>query len=568
MNNIYNNCLKVFSICAIVLFSSQMPARAEGGDELLDILRESMNEEFVKYSEKELPLYYMNYRAYDWSGMEINASMGSLAKSSEAKARFFTITTRVGNSEFDNYHVTKETPFNASSQIQLSLENTSKIIKGDIKRLLEDAYAAAQTDYNRRKSIVDMSPSNDMLHDFTEEVSATYYEAPYSEEEMKIDRLEWEERLKRISAIYKQYPDIFDGRATLWMTPIRKYFVSSEKSNIVENELLLRVSVTASTKDSDGNIVSLYKTWNLASVGQLPSEEEMKAETLKLIDRLNQLKNAPYAEPYSGPILFSNQAAGVFFHEIFGHRIEAHRFKLDSDGQTFKSKLGEIILPEDFSVYMDPTVKNYRGHDLFGSYQYDDEGVKGQRVTLIKDGKLNDFLYNRTPVDGNSKSNGHGRAVIGANAASRQSNLIVESSNLLSAKGIRKAFIDELKEQGKEFGYYVDEVSGGLAMIGRSLPNSFNVFPVITYKVYVDGRPDEMVRGLSIVGTPLSVFSNVIKAGEDKVDPFNGMCGAESGWLRVSAVSPQILVKQVETQKAEEGNEKPFIIARPMPVSK
>lgn len=194
--------------------------------------------------------------------------------------------------------------------------------------------------------------------------------------------------------------------------------------------------------------------------------------------------------------------------------------------------------------------------------------MKGQRVTLIKDGKLNDFLYCRTPVNNYSKSNGHGRADIGNNAVSRQSNLIVESSSLLSAQGIREAFIEELKKQGKEFGYYIDEVSGGLTMTDRMLPNSFNVYPIITYKVYVDGRPDEMVRGVNIIGTPLSVFANVIKAGEDKSEPFNGMCGAESGWLRVSAVSPMLLIKQVETQKGMVGNMKPFVIKRPVPENK
>jgi len=552
-----------------MLFAPQIKTEAKNGDELLSILQESMNEEYAKFSNNRLPLYYMNYRVYDMSGTEINSSMGTIVKSNTWRKRDFTITTRVGSYEFDNYHVTKETPPNASSKIMLPLENSAKeVIKTEIKRLIDGAYMASQMDYNRKKSIIGMSVENASLHDFTKETPSQYYEDPFAGKDISIDVKEWESRLNRLSAIYKNYPDVFDGRASLEIKPIRKYFLSSENTSIVENELFITIQITATTKDSDGNFVFLSKLWRPASLNELPSEDEIKAEIIKLIDKQTQLKNAPYADPYSGPVLFSNQAAGVFFHEIFGHRVEAHRFKSDTDGQTFKNKLGEMVLPKEFSIYMDPTIEKYKGYDLFGSYEYDDEGVKGQRVTLIKDGKLNDFLYCRTPVDNHSKSNGHGRGDIGNNAVARQSNLIVESSNLLSAKGIREAFIEELKAQKKEFGYYIDEVSGGLTMTGRMLPNSFNVYPIITYKVYVDGRPDEMVRGVNIIGTPLSVFSNVIKAGEDKPEPFYGMCGAESGWLRVSAVSPMLLIKQVETQKAMTGNMKPFITKRPIPENK
>lgn len=568
MNKLYNH-IKGFSLILIILLASSATLKAQSGDELLSILQESINEEFAKFSNKQTPLYYMNYRVYDIKGTEISSSMGAIVKSLDWKRRYFTITTRVGSYEFDNYHVTKETGPNGSSQIMLPLDNSGKkAIKTEIERLAWDAYMASQMDYNKKKGIVNMSKENDSIHDFTREVSSKYYEEPLTEKATEINIKEWEERLNRLSAIYKNYPDIFDGRVNIDIKPIRKYFLSSKNTSIIDNELFIVVNTTATTRDSDGNFVHLSKLWRPATIDELPSEEEMKAEILKLIDKQTQLKNAPYADPYSGPVLFSSQAAGVFFHEIFGHRVEAHRFKSDTDGQTFKSKLGEMVLPADFSVYMDPTIKEYKGNKLFGSYEYDDEGIKGQRVTLVKDGKLNDFLYNRTPVDKNSKSNGHGRADIGNNAVSRQSNLIIESSNLLSAKELRQAFIEELKAQGKEFGYYVDEVSGGLTMTGRMLPNSFNVFPIITYKVYVDGRPDEMVRGVNIIGTPLSVFSNVTKAGEDKSEPFLGMCGAESGWLRVSAVSPMLLIKQVETQKAMIGNQKPFIYKKPVPQNK
>lgn len=563
------NRIKLFPLFVVILLASSATA-AKPSDQLMVVLQESMDEEFARFSGKELPLYYMNYRVYETGATEISSSMGTTVKSDKRnKVRYFTITTRVGDYSFDNYHVTKETPSNTSSRIMLPLDDSAKdAIKTDIERVVKASYNTSTTDYRKRETIVNMSADNDTSHDFTKETPNRYYQAPFSTKEVSIDMKEWEDRLNRLSAIYKNYPDIFEGRVQLLITPIRKYFLSSENTSIVENELIIRIAASAVTKDSEGNYVMLSKMWIPATINDLPSEKEMKEEIMKLIDKQNQLKDAPYADPYSGPVLFSNQAAGVFFHEIFGHRVEAHRFKLDSDGQTFKSKLGEMVLPEEFSIYMDPTIDKYKGKHLFGSYEYDDEGVKGQKVTLVKDGRLNDFLYSRTPIDSISKSNGHGRGDAGKNPVARQSNLVVETSNLLSTSGIREAFITELKAQGKEYGYYIDQVSGGVTMTGRTLPNAFNVYPIITYKVYVDDRPDEMVRGVNIIGTPLSVFSNVIKAGEDAPEPFNGMCGAESGWLRVSAVSPMLLIKQVETQKAMAGNSKPFITPRPEPQNK
>lgn len=352
MSNIYNH-LKLLSLISFLFFGSHIKTEAQNGDQFMSILQESMNEEFAKFSKNELPLYYMNYSVYEMSGTEISSSMGTIVKSNEWRKRDFTITTRVGSYEFDNYHVTKETPPNASSKIMLPLENSGKtVIKSEIERLVKNAYMASQMDYSRKKTIVSMSADKDPLHDLTKETPSIYYEAPFIDKEIAINVEEWEDRLNRLSSIYKNYPDVFDGRANLTINPIRKYFLSSENTSIIENELLITVNISATTKDNDGNYVLLSKLWRPASINELPSEEEIKSEILKLIDKQIQLKNAPYADPYSGPVLFSNQAAGVFFHEIFGHRVEAHRFKSDTDGQTFKSKLGEMVLPKDFSIYI------------------------------------------------------------------------------------------------------------------------------------------------------------------------------------------------------------------------
>ena len=122
--------------------------------------------------------------------------------------------------------------------------------------------------------------------------------------------------------------------------------------------------------------------------------------------------------------------------------------------------------------------------------------------------------------------------------------------------------IDEVKRQNKPYGLYFRDITGGFTTTARSGLQAFKVMPVVVYRVYADGRPDELVRGADIVGTPLASFAKIL-ATSDKPEVFNGYCGAESGSVPVSAVSPAILVGEIETQKKAKGNDRPPLLPPP-----
>jgi predicted Zn-dependent protease len=275
------------------------------------------------------------------------------------------------------------------------------------------------------------------------------------------------------------------------------------------------------------------------------------------------LRNPPPPEPNIGPAILRNRASGVFFHEIFGHRIEGHRQKDVTEGQTFAKKLGQPILPEFISVYDDPTLAEAGGIDLRGHYLFDDEGVRASRVTLVKDGILETFLMSRRPLEKVPQSNGHGRRQSGFASVSRQGNLIVESSREVSFDELRRQLVEECKRQSKPYGLLFEDISGGFTMTSRRGPQSFKVLPIVVYRVYADGRPDELIRGVDIVGTPLTAFEKITYTGND-VDVFNGTCGAESGWVPVSAVSPSILVSTIEIEKRQRDQSRPPILPAPL----
>jgi predicted Zn-dependent protease len=294
----------------------------------------------------------------------------------------------------------------------------------------------------------------------------------------------------------------------------------------------------------------------------LPDDKAILAAIDRVANDVSALLRAPEAEPFVGPAIFSGRAAGVFFHEIFGHRVEGHRQKDESEGQTFTKSVGTKVLPDFLSVVFDPTRRKVGAVDLNGWYDYDDEGVKGQRVTVVDKGVLKTFLMSRSPIRGFDHSNGHGRRQPGFEVVSRQSNLIVESANAVTEARLRQMLIGEIKKQNKPYGLYFRDITGGFTTTQRAGLQAFKVIPVIVYRVYADGRPDELVRGTDIVGTPLASFAKIL-ATSDKPEVFNGYCGAESGSVPVSAVSPAILVSEIEIEKKAKSQDRPPLLPEP-----
>jgi TldD protein len=324
----------------------------------------------------------------------------------------------------------------------------------------------------------------------------------------------------------------------------------------------MRLQISAMVKADDGMELPLYQSYFGYKESDFPSDAQILGDIKSMIANLDRLRSAPLVDPYTGPAILSGKASGVFFHEILGHRLEGHRLKSEAEGQTFKKQVGTPVLPDFMSVTFDPTLKEMYGIPLSGAYQFDDEGVRGEKVRAIQDGILRDFLMSRTPAENYPRSNGHARSQPGQKPVSRQSNLIVESKKMLPDEALRRLLIEECKKQNKPFGLLFTEISGGSTVTARSAANVFNVVPLAVYKIYADGRQDEAVRGVTLIGTPLIAFGKILATGS-KMEVFNGICGAESGSVPIAAVSPSILISEIEVQKRAKSPDKPPILGAP-----
>jgi predicted Zn-dependent protease len=417
-----------------------------------------------------------------------------------------------------------------------------------------DNYLRVTTAAEVRAKEEDSSP------DFSQEAPQTYIGKPAPP--VAVDRAAWEKRVRALSKIFREFPDVYQNVVILTAQNETDYYASSEGSRVVTAHLQARIVVIAVTKADDGMDLFREQTFEAEMVDGLPSQTELEASMRALGKSLEALRKAPVTEPFDGPAILSGRAAAVFFHEVLGHRLEGQRQRGDEEGQTFTKDVGKPVLPEFLSVADDPTMTKFGNTWLSGSYEYDDEGEKAQRVALIDDGVLKTFLMSRLPIASFSSSNGHGRAETGHVPIGRQGNLIVTSTKSVPETELRKQLIEEAKKQGKPYGLYFEDISSGFAVTTRSSPQAFQVIPLVVWRVYVDGRPDELVRGVSIVGTPLAAMKRILATG-DKSEVFNGECGAESGTVPVSAVAPAMLVSEMETQRQPQGTARPPILPIP-----
>ncbi|MDR1120505.1 MAG: hypothetical protein LBM08_06265 [Dysgonamonadaceae bacterium] len=532
---------------------------------VFNLMKTELDRNFSILQKEAIPAHYILLRMEKMSTFGCTARLGWLQSGGNdiQSTRYLSSVVRVGSPKLDNSHEIRESGRGRSmihmAHVPVNEDNTQSI-KTVIWSQLDYLYKNAVQTYEQVKANMAVKvEQEDRSPDFTEELPDKYYEAPV---DLSVSNALWKEKVKQYSAVFNQNPDVLEGSATFYAHLSRKYTVDTEGREIAQNALSYQLVVVAHTLTDDGMELPLYKSWFAFSSEELPTDEEVFAEVRKLSANISALKKAPVVESFTGPAILSPDAAGVFFHEIFGHRVEGARMKQEDDAQTFKKKIGEGVLPKHLSVTFDPTIKKYGQFPLSGYYLYDDEGVKSQRVEVVKKGKLYDFLMCRTPIEGFLKSNGHGRAQIGLAPVSRQSNMLVESSQRYSEEQLRKMLIKEAKSQGKPYGYYFKEVSGGFTTTGRYMPNAFNVTPLIVYRIYTDGRPDELVRGVDLVGTPLAMFAQIEACGAD-YSVFNGTCGAESGGVPVSCVAPNVFVKRIETQKRAKSQSLPPLLPNP-----
>jgi TldD protein len=548
-----------------LLWASIGGAKTENASQRLATMKGELQRNFEALKREKTPPYYISYSIDQVRTQSASSSFGALSSKFDYSKAYLTISTRVGSHAQDNTHelrgdaMARYQKFFAIPQ-KAPIDDSPQALKVILWQGTDEAYKDAVETLSKVKSDKSLKvKEEDTSNDFSDAKPQVSIEEPLK---MSIDLEKWAARVREYSAPFRNYPYLLRAYAYVTSEVRTKYFVDTGGSQIQAPINYVRLVIAATAKADDGMELPLYLSYFGYREADLPDEKKIMADIDGMIRTLASLRSAPMVDPYTGPAILSGKASGVFFHEILGHRLEGHRQKSEDEGQTFKKKVNQQILPDFISVIFDPTVRELKGTWLSGYYRFDDEGTKAERVVAIENGILKNFLMTRSPIQSFPQSNGHARCQPGKRPVARQSNLIVTSKKQLTENELRESLVRELRSQGKTFGLYFKDIQGGLTTTGRIMPNAFSVQPLVVYRVFVDGRPDELVRGVDLIGTPLATFDRIVATGTE-LQTFNGMCGAESGSVPVSAVSPSILVSQIEVQKKAKSQDRLPILPPP-----
>ena len=533
----------------------------------VDPVLEAMSAELARsqtaYFKAAVPAYFIAYRINDDEQIGVNAEFGTLTNSSSLHVRSLNVELRTGSYAFDNTHAGAPASLpgyaRGNATARIGLDDDVRAMRTEIWSATDGAYWRAVEELSKAKADAAVqTAAEDKSDDFSRESKLELIE-PKLDYAIDLDR--WREKVKTYSAPFKRDAKIYNARASLSVARTTRWLANSEGTRVRHAELTYLLDIAAATKADDGMDLPGMVRFVASRPDALPDDATVLVAVEKLMADLKALREAPVIQAYEGPAILDNRAAGVFFHEVVGHRLEAHRLRDENDAQTLKKKFGERIFPEAISITFDPTRTEFAGQALMGGYAADDEGVRARPVPVVEHGVLKNFLLGRTPIDGFAHSNGHGRSQSGFRPVSRQSNMIVGVDKPVDYDALKKRLLAEIAEQGKPWGLIIRDLDGGFTETARASTGGAKLLPTMVYRLYADGR-EELVRGVDLVGTPLTLLAQ-LEAADGRFGVFHGWCGAESGFVPVSTVAPDLLIRRVEVQRKPKSQERPPILPAP-----
>jgi predicted Zn-dependent protease len=575
----------------IVIPASKLSAQQKE-DVLLKALQDEMNRSMEKLQLKDMEKpYYIEYAVEDAETFVIKAVFGAIVESDQDRNRLLRVGLRVGSYDLDNSEFAGGRSLYSmigGRPTQLVLEDDYAALRHDMWLATDGAYKQALEQLAAKNSFIKTKVQPEEIPDFSRE-EATKTIAP--KKLLTLDQKKWEGVLRRLSAIFREFPVIYDSSISLNVRFSHKYFINSEGTVSHQPANLVSLYVRAGTQASDGmglkHFVSSYGT----GLEQLPSEKEMAASIRKMAEELTALTSAPVLEKYIGPVLVAGQAAGELFAQVLAPQLSGQRPPLMEQQQMaammteskLASRLNRRVLPSFFTVVDDPTQKTYEKQQLIGSYKVDDQGVPARPVTIIERGVLKTLLMSRRPSKEISQSNGHGRAMQIGSPSVQIGNLFVQTTEGKSFAELKQELIDLCQDQGLSYGLLIKkfdnpsisgrEFSLSSFSMGRGLQQELVTTPILVYKVFVEDGREELVRGVIVAEMSVRMLKDIVAVGKDYY--VNNKLTAGGGMMRLffsyafrlgiptTVIAPSVLFEEVELKKPGGAQQKPVFLKHP-----
>lgn len=565
----YNPSVNALLLCSALLLSP--PAAPSAVPDPRLALLDAMRSELARSMDKlrldgyEAP-YFLSYQVKETQSEVIAGRYGAIYQDDGRRLRRAFVDVRVGSYDLDSsgrddglafmgaegqtYFASREAP----------VEDDPLALRNSLWLLTDERYKEALSSWFKKKSRgVYRADDAQRAPSFSREEPRQHVDAPTP---FPLDRERWREEVKSLSAAFRAHPAVFDSAVRVTADKTVRWFTSSEGTALVTEDAIYAVHLHAVTRAGDGQLLEDSRDFYARAESRLPSAQRLREEAAALAAELEALRDAPVIDPYTGPALLAPEATGVLFHEAVGHRLEGDRQEDDKEGQTFKGQIGKKVLPPFLEVADDPTRTRVGEVDLNGAYAYDDQGVPAQRTELVEAGVLRSYLLSRRPVRPFTRSNGHGRAQGAQQPVARMGTLFVSSSRTVPLPELKRMLVAEARRQGKPYALVIRDITGGNTNTASYGYQAFKGTPRLVTRIDVATGKEELVRGVELVGTPLSSVNRVVAtSAETRV--FNGYCGAESGYVPVSTVAPWALVSEIELQRVARANERNPVLPAP-----
>ena len=590
--------LPVFLGCmlSIALVASSLDARQQE-DVVLKALKDELARSMEKLQLKDMEKpYYVEYAVMDVEMFEVKAAFGSIIKSERDHSRILRVEVRVGNYDMDNSQFLSQSLMYSilPSTHRLVVEDDYLALRRDLWLATDMVYKQALEQLAQKRAFIKTKIQAEEIPDFSREQAVTAIDP---KKRVTFDRKELEEGLRRLSALFRKFPAVYDSSVSLHIKNAHKYFINSEGTKIRQPAPLIALHIRASTQASDGMVLKHFIPFYGTGLEQLPSEKDVSASIRRMAEELTALTSAPVLENYIGPVLITGQAAGELFSQVLAPHLSGERPPLLEQQQLasmlpeskLARRLNRRVLPSFLSVTDDPTQKAYGKHPLIGFYKIDDQGVSAQPVTLIEKGVLKTLLMSRRPRKDILQSNGHARAMeIGAPGAQIGS-LFVKNTEGKSHAELKQELLDLCRDQGLSFGLLIKKLDNP-NISGRDLSLSpFSMGggpqqetltePILVYKVFVEDGRAEMVRGVTVGELSVTMLKDIVAAGKDycvsnRLSGGGGVMGAffsyasmfgDAGAVGIptSVVAPPVLFEEIELRKPTGPQRKPAILKHP-----
>ena len=518
------------------LSASARAANSAPGDAVLRALREEMDRSKTQLKLENVPApYYIEYRVTEIDQLEASAVFGALRNQKHDHGRLLRVVVRVGDYKQDSFFGAGEGTIDL-----VPSDDDVFAIRHRIWLATDRAYKAASEALSAKQAALKQLKVDEPVDDFAKASPLEAVEplAHFS----STDFTSWLHLLEEASAKYRTDKDLETFESSLRFTVENRYFLNSEGTVARSGHTHYVISIAGSTQAADGMLVQRSHADQGNDLKDLPGREEFLKTTARLLETLKLLREAPVAdEEYRGPVLFSNDAAATVVSELVEPNVLGRKPQLGENARTtgkWSSSYKARVLPDFINVFDDPTISTISGQPLFGDYTLDDEGVKGQRVSLVEKGQLVSYLIGRQPIRDFPVSNGHGRAAPAASPAPHPGNLVLQSTDPQPDAGLKKKLIELCRQRDLPYGLYVETMGPRLE-------------PRLLYRIWTKDAHEELVRGGVFGDLDIrSLRSDLIAAGtapavEDRSEPV---------WYSIA--SPALLFDELQVKRSQAAKQK------------